>query len=378
MFLNINASITHVKLKSVLALIKLFWSRYLTKKSDVRFVKRAMPPRCSSLAAYLSTEAVYFALSCCPNDKWPMSWSLRNIQVESCQRQQCLINIWFLLCSWEPHGGLNWPENPLAFCLYACGFCWQAILRTTQNKTARRCSAVRRWNNRPARSDLFSEGNKKAHTALMMSPICQIPSVKLTRHWLSVKRSHSGRLVIGEHANWEQKAPSGARWMFDIVTRLLFCSLVQPQTLSCNITQRGTAVKPEREDEVDSCYRMTSTGFTITVWFSFRGRKKTYGNRDKTGKKKETDPFGSNFSKRHLKVLGCDTITLYYEQCILGDKPLLCILKHCTRKYFMLGKNFFINIIFLLYWKQAHNYSTTMTSVEISELKKSSKVLIIC
>lgn len=153
----------------------------------------------------------------------------------------------------------------------------------------------------------------------MMSPVCQIPYVRHTRHWLSVKRSLSGRLLIGEHANSEQKAPPGARWLLDIVTRLLFCSLIQSQTISCcNITRRGAVIKPEDGEGVESRYRMTSTGFTISVSFSFRKRKE---NVWKTGIRRKTPyTFGSNSSKQHLKVLGCDTIKLYYEQYILGDK----------------------------------------------------------
>lgn len=71
----------------------------------------------------------------------------------------------------------------------------------------------------------------------MMSPMCQIPCKRLTRHWLSMKRFHSGSMVIGERANTVTpelgtKSSFAARRLFDIVTRLLLCFQAQPRVLS--------------------------------------------------------------------------------------------------------------------------------------------------
>lgn len=155
--------------------------------------------------------------------------------MESCQRHKYLVNIWFLLFSWESHSGLNWP------CILwtACGYHRQAIQRTTQNKTTR-SSAVRLWSNELVRGNLFSERNKNAHTALMRSPISQIPCMRLTRHWLSMLRFHSGSALIGEQANvvtpeLGTKSFFASQRLFDIVTRLLLCFWAQPQALSSTV-----------------------------------------------------------------------------------------------------------------------------------------------
>lgn len=113
------------------------------------------------------------------------------------------------------------------FFFWACGLDWQAITRTTHNKTTRSFT-VGLWNNDPVGSNLFSKRNKNAHIALMMSPVCQIPCMRLSRHWLSMKMFHSGSAAIGEGANavtpeLGTKSLSAALRLFDIVTRLLLC-----------------------------------------------------------------------------------------------------------------------------------------------------------
>lgn len=160
-------------------------------------------------------------------DEWLINRSWRHAQVESCQGQTYVINIWFSLFSWEPCGGSELAAYPLDCFLWACGLDWLAITRTTHNKTTR-SSAVGLWNNDPVRSNLFSERNKNAHIALMMSPVCQIPCVRLTRHWLSMKMFHSGSAAIGERASavtpeLGTKSLFAALRLFDIVTRLLLC-----------------------------------------------------------------------------------------------------------------------------------------------------------
>lgn len=55
----------------------------------------------------------------------------------------------------------------------------------------------------------------------------------------------------------------------------------------------------------NSCYLMTSTGFTISVWFSLLRKKKAkhvWKKGDQAGKPPR--PFGSNSSNHHLIALG--------------------------------------------------------------------------
>lgn len=155
--------------------------------------------------------------------------------MESCQRQKYLINIWLLLFSWEPYGGLNWPR-----------ILWTVFFEHAD--TPGRRSQEPPITKQPGAplfgceitslcgEIYFQRGTKNAHIALMMSPVCQIPCMRLTRHWLSMKRFHSGSAVIGEWANvvtpeLGTKSSFAAWRLFDIVTRLLLCFQAQPQVL---------------------------------------------------------------------------------------------------------------------------------------------------
>lgn len=94
--------------------MKLLWISNLSRRGDVEVVRSAMFHRCPTTSQYLSAKAVvYFAPGLCPYDEWLIDWSQRRVQVESCQKQKYLINIWFLLFSrGDPAAGPDWPLTP--------------------------------------------------------------------------------------------------------------------------------------------------------------------------------------------------------------------------------------------------------------------------
>lgn len=174
---------------------------YLSRWGDFKVVMCAMPRRCSAISAYFSAKAR--CLSCpysLPCDEWPINWSRRQAQVESCPGQTYVMNIWFSLLDREA-AARRWPQKNLGTVFFVradwTGRRWPEPTRNRATGTW----AVRPQNNDPARSNLFSEGNKKMHTSLWWChPVCQIPCVRLTRHRLSMKMFHSGLTGNGRQA----------------------------------------------------------------------------------------------------------------------------------------------------------------------------------
>lgn len=193
-----------------------------------------------------------------PYDGWLINWSWRHAQVESCQRQTDLINIWLSLFSREPHGDSEWAAYPLDCFLWACGHDWQAITRTTHNKTTR-SSAAQLWNNDPAWWNLFSERNKKCTQSFddvtrMADPLhapqegigYQCKCSILVALWLESEPTQS-------RPSWEHKAPFAALRLFDIVTRLLVCVQAQPRVLSWAVwdhAEKCSYIKPRDHEKV--------------------------------------------------------------------------------------------------------------------------------
>lgn len=178
-----------------------------------------------------------------PYDEWLINWSWRHAQVESCQRQKYLINIWFLLYSWEPYGGLSWPR-----------ILWTVFFEhaDTTGRRSREPPITKQPGAPPFDCEITSlcgeiyfQRGTKMHTQLWWChPYARSPCMRLTRHWLSMKRFHSGSAAIGERANAVTPEPGtkssfAARRLFDIVTRLLLCFQARPRVLSWTLADHA-------------------------------------------------------------------------------------------------------------------------------------------